>query len=345
MNIKITDKQARQRIDKFLTGEMPDFSRNQLQKLIKEEKVIVNNKKVSPHYCLKEGDFIEMTALQKKRQPAAPLSVKQISEQTKENKIEIINETSEFIIVNKPAGIIMHGAGHIKETSLADLVLKKYPEIKKVGDDQFRPGIVHRLDREASGLVVIAKTNDSFDNLKKQFKERTVIKEYLALVHGRVEKESGTLNFPIKRSRGGRKMSALPLSVKGEKNMEGRRAVTEFEVIKRYKDYTLVKLIIKTGRTHQIRVHLAAYGHPLVGDNLYGTKKTQGKNIRLRNKLACPPCESRRRDGRASGQEKLNLERIFLVAVKLSFKDLSGERKIYKIELPGELKNLLKVIK
>lgn len=321
MRFKITLEQSGERIDKFLTGEMPDFSRSQLQKLIKEEKIIVNNKKVSPHYCLKEGDFIEITALQKKRQPTTPPSVKQISEQTKENKIEIIDEAPEFIIVNKPAGIIMHGAEHIKETSLADLILKKYPEIKKVGDDQFRPGIVHRLDREASGLVVIAKTNDSFDNLKKQFKERAVTKEYLALAYGRIEKETGDLNFPIKRSRGGRKMSALPLAVKGEKNTEGRRAVTEFEVIKRYKDYTLVKLIIKTGRTHQIRAHLAAYGHPLVGDNLYGTKKTWRKN------------------------EKLDLERIFLVAVKLSFKDLSGERKIYKIELPEELKELLKVIK
>jgi 23S rRNA pseudouridine1911/1915/1917 synthase len=333
MRIKISIKQAGERIDKFLVKKLKKFSRGELQKLIKEEKIIVNNKKISPHYCLKEGDFVETAVAQKKRQPAVFPLIKPIGEQTEESMLEIIDETPEFIVVNKPAGIIMHGAGHIKEISLADLILKKYPEIKKVGDDPFRPGIVHRLDREASGLVVIAKTNDSFDNLKKQFKERTVIKEYLALVHGRVEKEAGILNFPIKRSRAGGKMSALPLLVKGEKNMEGRRAVTEFEVIKRYKDYVLVKLIIKTGRTHQIRAHLSAYGHPLVGDNLYGTKKTRVKNIRLLSQV------------KLRGQEKLNSERIFLAAVKLSFKDLNGERKTYKMDMPVELKKMLEKIK
>ncbi len=167
----------------------------------------------------------------------------------------------------------------------------------------------------------MAKTSESFSNLKTQFKKKLIKKEYVALVYGKIKKENGVIDFPIKRAVLGHKMAALPLTAKGGKNMEGRRAVTEFEVIKRYINYTLAKLTIKTGRTHQIRVHLSAYGYPIAGDNLYGTKKTRALN------------------------KKLGLGRIFLVAVKLSFKDLAGAEKTYKIQLPEKIKNLLDIIK
>jgi 23S rRNA pseudouridine1911/1915/1917 synthase len=315
--MKITKKQSGERIDKFLAKKLKKFSRSQLQKLIKEGNITVNDKKISPHYQLKTGDSIKIVKMQTSRAP-----IKNIELVTaKRPEIEIIDDAPEYIVINKPAGLITHGAPHIQEKTLADLILKKYPQIKKVGDDPNRPGIIHRLDKEVSGLAVIAKTSNSFSNLKKQFKERLVKKEYIALVYGKIKKDSGEINFPIKRAASGHKMAAVPLTTKGGKNIEGRRAVTEFEVMKRYLNYTLVKLTIKTGRTHQIRTHLAAYGHPVVGDSLYGTKKTRELN------------------------KKLGLGRIFLVAVKLSFLNLKGEKKDYKIDLSEELKNLLKTIK
>jgi len=244
------------------------------------------------------------------------------------HKYKTIFEDNNYLVIDKPAGLLVHGADHIKEPTLVDQLLKKYPEIKKVGDDPNRPGIIHRLDKLASGLMVIAKTQKSFNNLKEQFQKRTIVKYYTALVHGKIEKDEDDINFPIERSSKGHKMAAKPSTIKGEKNEAGRNAYTEFEVIKKFINYTLLKVKIKTGRTHQIRVHMSAYGHPIVGDDLYGTKKTKAKNTRLQRKLA-------------SGQEKLNLDRIFLVASELKFTDLNGKEKTFRIDLPDDLKNLL----
>lgn len=231
--------------------------------------------------------------------------------------LKIIDKTKDYLIINKPAGLIVHGAPHIKEPTLIEGLIKKYSKIKKVGDDPARPGIVHRLDKLVSGLMIIACTNESFDNLKKQFQKRTVAKYYTALVYGQIEADEGRIDFPIYRSKGGYKMVALPKTVKREKNPLGRTALSEFEIMKRYINYTFLKVRIKTGRTHQIRCHLAAFGHPVVGDDLYGTNKT-----RLKNK-------------------KLGLNRIFLHAHRLEFDNLRGERKKYKLELPDELTDLL----
>ena len=236
-------------------------------------------------------------------------------------KYKLIEKTEEFIVVNKPAGLIVHRAKHITEESLADQVLKDFPEIKDIGEDEFRPGIMHRLDKLSSGLMVLARTQDSYENLKKQFKERTVEKKYSALVYGQIVKDYDEINFLIARSAKGGKMAALPLTKKGKANFDGRNAKTLFEVKKKFINYTFIEAKIETGRTHQVRVHMAAYGHPLVGDNLYGTRKTKLKN------------------------EKLKMKRIFLVANYLSFQDLSGKTHEYKIELPGELEDLLRRVK
>lgn len=236
-------------------------------------------------------------------------------------KYKKIFENDDFLIVNKPAGLITHGAPHIKEESLADQLLKDYPEIKNIGEDEFRPGIMHRLDKLASGLLIIAKTQEMFEHLKKQFQERKVEKIYTALVYGKIAKDEGKINFPIKRSGQGNKMAALPMTYKGEAQEDGRTAITEFEIIKRYINYTLLKVKIKTGRTHQIRVHMAAYGHPIAGDDLYGAKKTKEKN------------------------KKLNLERIYLNATELSFVDLENKKQKFKINLPENFKKFLKIIK
>lgn len=244
----------------------------------------------------------------------------------------IIWESNDYLVIDKPAGLAVHGGGNITEPTLADWLIKKYPKIKKVGDDPSRPGIVHRLDKDVSGLMVIAKSQASFESLKSQFKTREINKEYFALAHGRIETDEGEIDFPIKRASAGYKMAALPhqadrlLSRRHPKdrdrgNIDGifqaKEALTEFKVIKRFINYTLVRVKIKTGRTHQIRVHFCALSHPLVGDNLYGTKKTKIIN------------------------KKLNLGRVFLMASRLSFLDLGGEEKEFSLELPEELKAFL----
>jgi Pseudouridylate synthases, 23S RNA-specific len=251
-----------------------------------------------------------------------------------EKKLEpkIIFENDDYLVINKPAGLIVHGGTGITEPVLTDWLRIHYPQIENVGDDPIRPGIVHRLDKEASGLMVIAKNQKAFNYFKKQFQNRKIVKKYIALAHGNISKEEDVISFPIKRSKDGYKMAALPVSSEtiSDKNKpnnrdrgtlraqeESKEAITEFCVLHRYINYTLLDVTIKTGRTHQIRVHLYAYGHPLVGDPLYWTKKTKVKN------------------------EKIKLGRIFLVAKELSFKDIDGEKQKFSIKLPADLQSFL----
>ena len=309
--LKITSEQAGQRLDKFLSDIYKEISRSKIQKLIKSENIFVNDKKILTHYFLKLGDIVSVN-FYFKEDAGIPLADFLFWQ----DKIRIVAETDEYLVINKPSGLIVHGAEHIKDYTLADWLIKKYSKIKKVGEDSARPGIVHRLDKEVSGLMVVAKTQDSFNNLKEQFQKRKIKKEYIALAYGKIEKDEDEINFPIKRSGNGYKMVAVPTAVE-----KSRTAVTEFEIIKKFINYTLLKVKIKTGRTHQIRVHLLAYGHPIVGDNLYNTKKTREQNI------------------------KVNLKRIFLVADKLSFHDLKGETQSFETGLPKELEKFLGEIK
>lgn len=237
-------------------------------------------------------------------------------------KIKIIFEDDAYLVIDKPAGLLVHGGPHIKEESLVDWLLKKYPKIKEVGEDPFRPGIVHRLDKEVSGLMIVAKTQEAFRHFKKQFQSRRNIKEYTALVYGKIIKDSDEINFPIKRASVGFKMAAVPKNFESEnKDSKIREAISQFEVIKKFINYSLLKVRIKTGRTHQIRVHLSAYGYPLVGDDLYSTKKTRIKN------------------------KKNQLGRIFLQATQLSFKDPKGEKKSFSLALAPELQDFLSRVK
>jgi 23S rRNA pseudouridine1911/1915/1917 synthase len=253
-----------------------------------------------------------------------------------------IYENEDYLVINKPAGLTVHGGAHIKEKTLVDFLLEKYPDLKNVGEDPDRPAIVHRLDKEASGLMIIPKNNKSFEYFKELFKSRKIEKEYIALVHGKLSKDEDLIDFPIKRSSQGHKMAAVPrskdysamgesdeidksLSNRGRGNIKAleksRQAITEFNVIKKLINFTLVKVRIKTGRTHQIRVHFSAYGHPLLGDALYGNKKSKVKNA------------------------KVNLGRIFLEACRLSFVDPQGEKQEFKINLSSDLENVLQKVK
>lgn len=295
-------KELKERLDKFLAKELADLSRSQIQKLIKSGLVLVNGQKAAVHKFLKKGDEILMQAT-----PTI-----ESTEKKPYPKPKIIDETDDYLVINKPAGLIVHPATGIKEKTLTDWLLKKYPAVQSVGDDPSRPGIVHRLDKDVSGLIVIAKTKDMFGHLKKQFQERLIKKEYLALVRGEVKAAEGIIDLPLKRSRRSGKMAAQP------KGTEGKSAITEFSVVKRFKNYTYLKINLKTGRSHQIRTHFFAYGYPLLGDKLYCHKKTK---------------------------EKIKLNRIFLHAASLAFADLTDKQKEYHCPLPGELNDILTKLK
>lgn len=183
---------------------------------------------------------------------------------------EIIFESGDLIILNKPSGLLVHETMRGEKDTLASWLLKKYPSIKDVGDDDARPGIVHRLDKETSGIMVVAKNNDTFRNLKDLFHDRKILKKYYALVWGAPKKNSGTIDKDIAAYKGKRRTVEKYSQVTSEKT---RSAITAFEVIKTYGEYSLLSVRPLTGRTHQIRVHLASIGHPIVCDKLYSGKK------------------------------------------------------------------------
>jgi len=303
---EITTEQAGERLDKFLTKAVKEITRSQLQKIVKAGQILVNNKEVSAHYKLKDGDMVAMLEASADNGLLPELADLRVA------------ETDEYLVINKPAGVVVHGGPGIKEKTLADSLLKSYPEIAQVGEDETRPGIVHRLDKEASGLMVIAKTSKSYNNLKKQFQDRTIFKEYTALIYGTLKKSEDKINFPIKRSSKGYKMAALP---DNENIADTREAITEFKTAKKLINFTLLQVKIKTGRTHQIRAHMAAYGHPIVGDNIYSTKRTREQN------------------------KKNNLGRIFLAATRLSFNDLAGNEQTFTVGLPKKLEEFLATCK
>lgn len=301
---KITIEDKGKRLDKFLAQKLEDKSRSQIQKMVKGGSVLVNGKIPAVHQFLKEKDIIEIKELK-------PKKIK--PRQETKFKLNIVFDDDNYLVVDKPAGLLVHPTDKGEKQTLIDLIFKKYPEIKNVGENNKRPGIVHRLDKDVSGLMVIARNQKAFDDLKKQFKRRKIKKEYMALVFGKMEKTEGIIDFPIGRSVKGFKMAARAKTAP-EKSKE---AITEYEVIDEYKNYSLLKIIIKTGRTHQIRVHLKAAGHPVVGDQLYKPKKLKFKK---------------------------KLDRIFLHSSLLGFYDLKGSYKEFKSDLPVKLKNYLKRI-
>ncbi|MFA5084130.1 MAG: RluA family pseudouridine synthase [Candidatus Paceibacterota bacterium] len=220
--------------------------------------------------------------------------------------ISLIYETRDFIAVNKPAGVLVHPIKDSREETLVDWVLKRYPEVKNVGDDPaIRPGIVHRLDRDTSGVILIARNQEFFEYLKNLFKTHQIKKTYLALVWGKLEPKSGEINAPI-----GIKSGTIKRTVWQKRAKDLKEAITEYKVKKYFKDFSLVELNPKTGRTHQIRIHLASVNHPVVGDKLYGFKKTE---------------------------MPFDLSRQFLHAFSLEFSAADGHRIKIEAELPEEL--------
>ncbi len=304
----IADHDAGHRLDKYLGAQLPDITRSQLQKRIKRGDVTVNGRQPSVHQFLKTGDAI----IVRTDEPVTK-KIKKLFTRTTPTipDIPIIADTDDYLVINKPAGVIVHDAPGEHGATVVDFVVSRYPSVKKISEAPIRPGIVHRIDKEVSGLLVIAKTQDMFEYLKSQFKSRDVEKWYYALVEGAPEKTHDTINFNIDRSTTtGHKMAAVPVQEKDR----GKEAATEFEVITRYQKYTLLQVRPHTGRTHQIRVHLNAYGLPIVGDPVYRPKKLISK---------------------------LKPGRIFLHAYHLAFTDLHGQQQRYEIPLPADLRGIL----
>lgn len=242
------------RLDKACSEIFSDYSRSQIKQLLDGGNITVNGKTEKAKYKVKSGDVIRLEEPETKTLELRPENI----------PLDIVYEDDDVIVINKPQGMVVHPAPGHDEHTLVNALLYHCPLSTINGT--FRPGIVHRIDKDTSGLLMVAKNDKAHRSLAKQLKDKTNIREYVALVHGRIAEDEGTINAPIGRSLKDRKKQAV---VK-----DGRNAVTHFEVLKIYRDYTLVKCILETGRTHQIRVHMKYIGHPLVGDPLYGPKKT-----------------------------------------------------------------------
>ncbi len=250
------------RIDLYLTHKEIYPSRSQIRNLIAQGKVKVNSSPVKPSYILKNGDTIDLSLPENKE-----LEIK-----AEAIPLDIIYEDEYLTVINKPDDMIVHPAGKIRSGTLVNALLYRCRDSLSGIGGVIRPGIVHRLDKNTSGLMVVAKNDFAHLGLSKQIKEHQVTKKYLTLVYGNMKDDSGIIDAPIGRSLKNRKKMAVTVEGKS------REAVTQFKVLKRFSGYTLIEATLRTGRTHQIRVHLAFIGHPIVGDQLYGRKK-QGLNI------------------------------------------------------------------
>jgi 23S rRNA pseudouridine1911/1915/1917 synthase len=265
------------RVDKFLAEFLQDMSRQQVQDLIRAKLVLKNgNIVLKPKELVSRGDIVEVDTLTIKKENFA---MNNNLKQDLASKVKIVFEHKDFLVIDKPAGLLVHKTNNINSYSLVDILVDKYPEIKESIEDkqsqeailQQRYGIVHRIDKDTSGLIIIARNKESLVSLKKLFKERKVYKEYICLVRGIVNLDYGNITYPIIRSKLDHTKRVAVISDK-QSRAKQRTAHSEYWVLERYEDSTLLKVLIHTGRTHQIRVHTQAIGHPIIGDKLYGGK-------------------------------------------------------------------------
>ncbi len=253
-NLTLTVTTESGRLDKVISSHFEELSRAQVQQLIKTEHVQVNGQLEKAKYAVAAGDQITVSI----PAPAA------LDVQPQNIPLDIVYEDDDVLVVNKPQGMVVHPApGHPQDTLVNALL---YHSPLSTINGVIRPGIVHRIDKDTSGLLMVAKNDQAHISLAAQLQAKTSQREYLALVHGVIKEDKGTIDAPIARAKNDRKKQAV---VAG-----GKHAVTHFEVLERFNEYTLIKCILETGRTHQIRVHMKYIGHPVAGDPLYGPKKT-----------------------------------------------------------------------
>ena len=244
------------RLDKYLAEQFPEQTRSYLQKLIKEGQVLVNGKTVKSGYQLSKGDEVSVTIPEPKELDVEPQKM----------ELDIVYEDEDVILINKPKGMVVHPApGHTTDTLVNGLLYHCKDNLSGI-NGVARPGIVHRIDRDTTGILIVCKNDMSHNSIAAQLKEHSINRRYRALVHGNLKEDTGTVEGPIGRHPVDRKKMAI-----NERN--GKPAVTHYTVLERFGNYTLIECKLETGRTHQIRVHMTSIGHPLVGDEVYGPAK------------------------------------------------------------------------
>lgn len=254
--IDVLESQAGIRIDKFLSDELPELSRSYIQKLIKEEEVTVNGNKVKANYKVNEADIVVLNQPELKEPDILAENI----------PLDILYEDSDLLIVNKPKGMVVHpSAGHYSGTLVNALMYYCKEELSGI-NGVMRPGIVHRIDMDTTGSLLVCKNDFAHQHLAAQLKVHSIKRIYHAIVHGVIKEDEGTINAPIGRHPIERKKMSI-----NHKN--GKEAITHFKVIKRFKNFTYIQCQLETGRTHQIRVHMSSIKHPLLGDSVYGPSK------------------------------------------------------------------------
>lgn len=256
--LNIQADKAGQRLDRYLVTMLSDISRTSVQQLIMEGAVLVNGHPSKPGYALRSGDEVQLASLIQKN--------RSINVKPQPIPLHIVYEDQDLIVVNKAAGMVVHPAPGHHDDTLVNALLARYPDIRRDKAEQ-RPGVIHRLDKDTSGLIIVARNVASQAALVEQMKRHEIVKRYLALVEGIVALDQGTIDAPIGRNPRHRQQMAITAS-------GSREARTHFRVLERFTRHTLLLLELETGRTHQIRVHLKAIGHPVVGDPIYGSGST-----------------------------------------------------------------------
>ena len=297
MNIKINEDNVGKRIDSFIPLVQKEISRSMVQKLIEQKNIKVKGKDTKHSYKLKLNDEIEITIPQ----------AKEIDLKAQDIPLNVIYEDNDIIVINKPKGMVVHPANGNPDGTLVNAVMNLCKDSLSGIGGEIRPGIVHRLDKDTSGAIIVAKNDKAHIALSEQLKNHEVKKTYIALVRGIIKENEATINMPIARSKKDRK--------KMDVDKDGKEAITHFKVLGRYKNkYTLLQINLETGRTHQIRVHLSHIGYPIIGDEVY----SNGKN-----------------EWNVSGQ--------CLHAWKLEFKHpITGKEISLEAEIPEYLKKIIK---
>ena len=322
LNFTAEAADAGKRLDAFLAEKIEGWSRSRLQKLVADGDALVNEKESKPSYKLRAGDAVEIELTELEAESFEPEDI----------PLEIVYEDEYLAVINKRAGMVVHPGAGVTNGTLANAIAFRFKiqdsklkiedgldEQSKIQNLKSKIGIVHRLDKDTSGLIVVAKSEEIHEKLSEQFRNREVFKSYIALVHGEPDEDRGEIDQPIAREKHNRTKMAV--------RAHGRSALSLWKVKKRFEKFTLLAVEIKTGRTHQIRVHMAYINHPIVGDETYnaGRDKTVF-DLKIRKAIA-------------------DLNRFFLHAEKLSFTHpVSGERLDFTAPLPGELVEFLELL-
>ena len=252
----VTKENIGKRLDAYVSSLKDNISRSNAQKLIKNNKIFVNGKNVKESYKVKENDEIRIIIEEPKKSSLKPENI----------PLDIIYEDNDIIVINKPKGMVVHPGNGNHEGTLVNAVLAYAKDLSGIGGE-LRPGIVHRIDKDTSGLIIVAKNDKAHKNLSEEIKNHEVTKIYTCLVRGNISEDDATIDMPIGRDKNDRKKMAV--------TEDGKKAITHFRVLKRYGNYTLLRVKIDTGRTHQIRVHMAKIGHPIIGDEVYSNGKNE----------------------------------------------------------------------